>query len=69
MSTATGLTRLGTVFKGIGYVCFALAAIGVFNHFGKSNSGDGFVVFLLFGVPGAAFWLTGWVVQGFAKTS
>jgi hypothetical protein len=69
MSTATGLTRLGSVFKGIGYVCLALAAIGAFNHFSKNNSSDGFIVFLLFGVPGAGLWLAGWVIQGFAKTS
>lgn len=34
MSIATGLTRLSAVFKGIGYACFAFAAIAAFVHSG-----------------------------------
>jgi hypothetical protein len=69
MNTATGLTRLGTVFKAIGYVCFAVAAIGAVNGFNGNHPGGDIVAVLLFGVPGAGLWLVECVIQGIAKPS
>lgn len=48
MSIATGLTRLDAVFKGIGYVCFAFAAIAAFVSFQDSSRSDGAIFPLLF---------------------
>ncbi len=69
MSMSTGLARLGSAIKAIGYLWIAVAVLifllGTHDHYIEDLTFLG----IFGGIPAAAFLTIGWIIQGFAKPS
>jgi 1,4-dihydroxy-2-naphthoate octaprenyltransferase len=63
MQNVSRQARIGSVFKGFGYLCFVIAIVVMYYHDSRHLPSKPLGAIFFGFIPGFVSWLVGWAIQ------